>query len=147
MTDIFPVFTRMQDQKIRLTKIRKLLVEILIRSDGPVTVSQLLSLVHPKSPKVNKTTIYRQLEFLIQNSLAKSVDFGDGTIRYEWDSKDHHHHLICQKCHRIESVNLTGDLTILERKITEQKQFQILRHSLEFFGYCSRCYPVNTVKS
>ena len=67
----------------------------------------LLVSVRSSKTGVNKTTICRELDFLMGKGLIKEIEFGEGKKRYEIDSgSDHHHHLICLNCKKVEDVDL-----------------------------------------
>lgn len=82
--------------------------------------------------KVNKTTIYRSLEKLMTNGVILEIDFSDGKKRYELAESKHHHHLICISCSTVKDVSL-------DEKFNVPKSFKVVKHNLEFFGYCKNC--------
>lgn len=118
----------------RITPARKNIYLIFRRSKSPLTPNDVMDKV-----RVNKTTVYREIDFLIKNKLITGVSFGDGQLRYESTLLGHHHHLICLKCHKVNDTRLDGELFDLERKIKNQNNFSVTRHNLEFFGYCESC--------
>jgi Fe2+ or Zn2+ uptake regulation protein len=90
--------------------------------------------------KTNKTTVYRQVDDLVLHGVLEEVQFGDGVMRYEVKLKDdHHHHVLCVGCGKVTDVVFEEDLKKHEKIIEKKTKFKILRHSLEFFGRCSRC--------
>ena len=88
---------------------------------------------------VNKTTIYRELAFLKKQNIILELQFDDNTKRYEIMPANHHHHIVCVRCEKVEDVVLEKDLDAEEKVITQNKKFQILHHSLEFYGICKMC--------
>lgn len=133
------VINKIRSKGHRITRVRGLVAELFINSSEPLTAQDLISGLHAMEMKVNKTTVYRELTFLLNNGIVKAVDFGDGTKRYELAGDEHHHHLICINCKKVEDVDLNMDLDKEEAKIAKEKNFKILNHSLEFFGLCSSC--------
>ncbi len=123
----------------RITKARGLVAELFINSSEPLTAQALILGLQTLGLKVNKTTVYRELTFLLDNEIIKSIDFGDGVKRYELQENEHHHHIICVNCKKVEDVDLTTDLDKEEAKISKDKNFKIINHSLEFFGLCANC--------
>ncbi len=122
----------------KITQVRKGLIEIIFGgTTKPVTVSELIYLLKQNKIRVNKTTVYRQLQFLLTQKLIQVVDFADGIKRYEIAGGKHHHHLVCDSCGFIEDIPLDENLLI--SKATQNTQFRIERHSLEFFGKCVKC--------
>lgn len=106
--------------------------ELISKSDLPVDANYLIDKL-----KVNKSTVYRQIEKLIEDGKVIEVDFGDGKKRYELRSSHHHHHLVCRKCSTIKDVVLDEKLIIKE--FAKRTDFKVESHTLEFFGLCSKC--------
>ena len=123
----------------RITPTREALLEIFCRHLKPQTSQELLLSLEKKGFKVNKTTIYRQLEVLTKVGLIKEINFADRAKHYELASDNHHHHLVCQSCNKVEDVNLDNDLDKQEQTILKKNHFKVLQHSLEFFGLCGKC--------
>ena len=118
----------------RITKARRLIIELLSNSPTPLTVTDILTHM-----RVNKTTVYREIESLLVKGYMSEVDFGDGKKRYELTSRGHHHHLVCVKCKSVTDVVVAEDLAKTQKVIEEKNKFTILKHNLEFFGVCSNC--------
>ncbi len=119
---------------LKITSVRKQILEILNTSTKPLTAHEILSEI-----EANKTTIYREIETLLKAGYLNEVDFGDRNKRYELSSLGHHHHLVCIKCHGVEDVVLKETLFNEEKFISQANKFKVLRHNLEFFGYCHNC--------
>ena len=123
----------------RLTRVRATLTHILKSDHGPFSVAELLQRLRVRGLRANKTTVYRQLEFFRREDLIKEVNLGEKQSRYEWSERDHHHHVVCLKCRKVEAVRLSEDLQRQERFIEQEKKFIINHHELEFFGLCRKC--------
>ena len=125
----------------RITKIRQAMIEALVAARNPVSAPQLLEQVSLKHPSVNKTTIYRELDFLADNQILSEIDILDGMKRYEiLHPNHHHHHLVCTSCRDIQCVEVPHhDLHALEGQIQQTHDFTVQSHVLEFFGLCKKC--------
>lgn len=134
------VLRKLKDQGFRETKARKALIELLLKSNQPLAISEIQNNLK-KVYKIgtNKTTVYREISFLIDQQVAREVDFGDKKKRYESAIGDHHHHLICTNCARVEDFELQQDLFEEEKRISKNKNFKVTSHTLEFFGLCRNC--------
>lgn len=132
------IISRLKLDGHRITPARSKIVDLLTNSKEPLSAIDLIEAFHSVGMKVNKTTIYRELDFLIRNALLKEIEFGEGRKRYEIDT-GHHHHLICINCKKIEDVDLKADLTAEEKRIEQETGFKVESHSLEFFGHCKNC--------
>lgn len=133
----------LKQKKLRITPIRKLLIESLAKSPYPLSAIDIKLILQQQDTLCNKTTIYREIQSLVRSDLLKEVDFGEGKKRYEI-TNSHHHHLVCQKCKRIKEIDLDltkfeEQLLILQNKINNFSDFKINQHNLEFFGICKVC--------
>ena len=121
----------------RITRVRQKLLEIFTQEQLPLSVKELISQLKQGRIEVNKTTVYRELEFLLKQKFVSVVDLSDGAKRFESSDSDHHHHLICDNCGSIEDMPLNDHL--LERELIGKTKFKVQRHALEFFGFCADC--------
>ena len=104
----------------------------------PADYCQIMEHLDKIGLKVNKTTVYRNLNTLLVENKITELDFGEGKKRYELNKK-HHHHLVCNQCKKIECFEITQDLRQQEAEITKNTEFKITSHVLEFFGVCKGC--------
>lgn len=119
------------------TPARTSIIEFLSNSKTPVDVEQIINYLRSKKLATNKVTVYRTMDFLYKNGIVERFEFGEGKFRYEI-KKNHHHHLICTNCGRIEDIE--GEyLEKLEKDIFKNSKFKVMSHSLEFFGICKSC--------
>ena len=134
------VLEQLSNAGFRLTKLRKVLVELIASSRGPLSVSDLRSALLVSKLAPNKSTLYRELYFLMEQKLVAEVDFLDGMKRYEFIAHDgHHHHIICTKCKAVECVEVCFDTSALLADLAKHSDFLVQNHVLEFFGLCGNC--------
>jgi len=89
-------------------------------------------------PHLGRATVFRAVETLVKMGLLNRIDFADGSHSYRACGDQHHHHLICKKCHRVVDV----EVCIPEQQVIEigvENDFEIDGHSLAFFGVCADC--------
>jgi Fe2+ or Zn2+ uptake regulation protein len=120
------------------TKIRESLIEVLLKHQTPLSITEILSELSKSDLTPNKTTVYREIEFLRNQQILQEIEFGDGKKRYEI-SENHHHHIICLNCGLIKDLPMEQELNEEENKIIKNLGFKPIGHSLEFFGLCSKC--------
>ncbi len=142
MADTEIIFERLRKEGFRLTSTRKAVLRLFLSGESPMTVPELLLRLSTEGISVNKTTVYRELDFLITRKLIREVQLGDGLRRYEYLKGGHHHHLVCVKCKNIECFEMKACLKEFEEQITAEKNFTFIKHSLEFFGICALCNGV-----
>lgn len=134
------IFSEMKRLRLRLTRTRRAFVAVLLGAATPLSASHILARLEQDGLRVNKTTVYREIERLEQLGIIVGVELGDRQKYYEYTLTAHHHHLVCTKCERIEDVAVDERaLMVQEKAMAHEKHFRILRHSLEFFGLCWQC--------
>lgn len=129
------------EKKSRFSATRNLILSLLSKSKQPLSVFDLQKAFEMQKFLANKTTIYRELDFLKEQKLIEEFQLDDGVRRYEALSR-HHHHVVCVKCKKIECVELVTELKSQEKEIEENNKFKIISHSLEFYGLCQKCQAV-----
>jgi len=127
-----------QLQDCRQTKTRQGVLALL-KKKSPLAAPVILAGLKKLGVSVNKTTVYRELEFLLNKKVISEIVFRDGLKRYEPKPSEHSHHLVCVDCQAVEQVVLDKDLDEQEKKISQRSHFKILHHSLEFYGLCRKC--------
>jgi Fur family transcriptional regulator, ferric uptake regulator len=128
------IIKSLRENKKRITPGRRKIVELFCRNTSPLSVRFLVS-----KTKLNKTSVYRELALLDKLGIVQDVDFADRKKRYELKDLEHHHHLVCIKCKHVDDIKLTESLNFEEKRIEKLKKFRVLKHNLEFFGYCQSC--------
>lgn len=130
--------TFLKDKGYKATRARSAIIKLFARASLPASAKDVITCLAKEGLKVNKTTIYRELEFLTEQNILQVIHWGDSVIRYEKAEHggNHHHHLICNTCGRVEDVNLKDEKLVKE---ASQTGFKVKSHSLEFFGLCTGC--------
>lgn len=124
--------------KLRRSGARERILAVLASVSKPFTAAEILTLLSRKGARVNKTTVYREVETLKKAGLVREVFFRNDTALYEL-AGDHHHHLVCVSCGDVRDVRLKESFESEERRLERAERFSILEHSLEFFGMCEQC--------
>lgn len=124
---------------IRITTTRKMIVDIFVTIAKPLSVQEILAALHKRKKMVNKTTVYRELEFLENKHMIRQVQLGQDRKRYELTSGKHHHHIRCMKCEKIVDIDFPDHLKKTVRFIEKNTDFLVVDHSLEFIGLCASC--------
>lgn len=87
---------------------------------------------------IGLATVYRVLTQFEQAGLVARHHFEGGHSVFELDQGEHHDHMLCITCGRVEEFL---DDTIEERQkvIAEKAGFRITDHSLYIYGVCPDC--------
>lgn len=123
----------------RITPVRRAILELLVGAKKPISAEELLKRLGSMNLSPNKTTVYRELDFLEAQKLIRSLSLNPERRMYEITGAGHHHHLMCMKCEQVEDVAMEDDMKAYEKRLGKKSSFKILDHSLEFFGLCKNC--------
>ncbi len=131
----------LRSSKLKYTKQRELILQIIYdNDDGHFTPEDIYNLIKKSYPKVKLgiATVYRTLTLLEEANIVSSISFGVQGKKYEFGLKDHHDHLVCLKCGRIEEF---FDKTIekQQEKIAKKFNFKMTGHIMKITGVCSVC--------
>jgi len=106
------------------------------RTDHP-TAEDIYRTVKRAYPMISQNTVYYTLSTLKEAGLISEVNFGHEHARFD-ANMDRHHHLVCVSC---QEINDLYDETLDRLSMSSKKgrQYAILGHRVEFYGYCKRC--------
>ena len=90
----------LHENGLKTTPARIAVLDLLEKQNNPTDV---FSIVEKLENQVDQATVYRILEILTEKKIINRFEFGEGKYRYEFQ-KNHHHHLICTSCAKIEDV-------------------------------------------
>lgn len=122
---------------LKLTPQRRVIVDIIHDTGDHLTAEEIISYVHSKMPRVNKSTIYRTLELLEKNECVFKSESGNQTI-YHHAEEGHHHHLICQQCGKTTDCNENLFLSV-EKSLAEKYGFRVSFKHIVMSGLCETC--------
>ena len=127
-------------QGAKMSRVRRGLVEIFCMATHPLTVPELLEQLAAQGSTVNKTSVYRELEFLIDREVVQVLELG--TVGSKYELHGHHHHAVCSNCQAVfclETPELEAPLHAWEQRLTDQYGFSAHQHLLHFSGLCQNC--------
>jgi Fur family transcriptional regulator, ferric uptake regulator len=90
---------------------------------------------------VGLATVYRVLTQFEAAGLVSRHNFEGGHSVFELSQGEHHDHLVCVKCGRVEEF---VDETIEQRQqlIAKRANFKMTDHALNIYGLCPDCQKV-----
>lgn len=125
----------------RYTRNRREIVQILVGSERPLSITELLA----HSETLPQSSAYRNLARLEEAGVVVRVAAADEFARYELseDLTGHHHHLICTECGDVADFTLPEPVEhALESALAEAAGlvgFAGRHHRLDVVGHCSAC--------
>ena len=90
--------------------------------------------------RVGIASVYRALEGLDQLGLVQRVDLGDGIARFEpaHVGGEHHHHLVCDDCGKVEPFADPALESAIER-VAAGRRYAVAAHDVVLRGACEDC--------
>ena len=132
----------------RLTDLRQTVLTLMLEADGPLTAYQLLDQLKEIRKGAVPPTVYRALDFLIENRLIHKVERLNAFIPCSGTDHDHHdvQFLICRQCGTVSEIEDHGVAKALA-KAAEKKGFQPSNAGVELDGTCAACATAGTPHS
>jgi len=116
---------------------QRLTILAALRPGEHVSADDVLARVAPLLPAVNRSTVYRTLEFLRDLGFVSETDLGEGVRQFELMDQ-RHHHLVCTGCGA--TTELDDRLVApLRAAIAERYGFEAMVDHLALFGRCAAC--------
>jgi Fur family ferric uptake transcriptional regulator len=119
---------------------RTRVIGYLDAQDCCVAAQDIHQALHTSGERVGLATVYRVLDALVGTRLVQRVDLGDGVARFEpvRDSVEHHHHIVCDDCGRIEPF-ADARLERVLRDVEQSSGYEVAGHDIVLRGACSAC--------
>jgi Fur family transcriptional regulator, ferric uptake regulator len=123
---------------MKTSSVDQIIIDFLSLKQHHFTSQQVFDQIKTRLPAVNRSTIYRSLERLVNQGKISVSDIGTGSLVYELVENTTHHHLVCQQCHQIITIP-PEEVTKLFNTIEQNSHFQIITNHLILYGICSFC--------
>lgn len=129
----------------RYTKARRRVVEVLFKSERPLTLPEIVA----SDAQLAQSSTYRNLDLLVQVEAVERVISAHDHTHFELSQEliGHHHHLICIECGLILDIelkkSLEQDLTDQLTQIGQSYGFSVTGHQLDIEGHCGDCDKYN----
>jgi Fe2+ or Zn2+ uptake regulation protein len=121
----------------RMTSQRLAILHVLCHARTHLSPSEIYKQAKQELPGLTEPTVYRTLEFLAENGLARPAHTGNGRLRYEIAGDDHHH-LVCRLCgNEIEMEH--SFLETLYQELESTTGYLRIDSHMTFFGICPAC--------
>jgi len=114
------------------------ILELLEENNCHLKAHEVYETLQPRFPALNPSTVYRALERLAKAGTISVSDIGTGASVYEKVTDGMHHHLVCQKCGQVHTIDhkMVGSFF---GSITDKFGFEITTNHLVLFGTCEKC--------
>lgn len=130
------------EQNVKFTKLRQNILQLIWENDSPIKAYDILKILKVNFPSSKPITIYRTLDFLMENKLIHRLETQNAFMpcNHPKSSEDHHcYFIICVKCHQV-SEGCKDDLLTIVFDQLGKKNFRPSKVVLEIQGFCSNCW-------
>lgn len=131
---------RLRARGLRWTPQRRVLVEVLSRTDGHVTGAELVERCRELDPGTIPSTVYRTLDVLEELGVLSHSHGADGREEFHVLPDSEHGHLYCQRCG--EQWELAADDPAVVAAVgafAAQRGFAVDVSHLTMIGRCAAC--------
>jgi Fur family ferric uptake transcriptional regulator len=119
---------------------RRLVVDFVGRQDCCLSVQEIHERLRAEDARVGLASVYRAVEGLLDAGLVQRVELGDGIARFERadPAGEHHHHLVCDGCGKVEPFEDASLETAIER-VAGGRGYAVAAHEVVLRGACMDC--------
>ena len=129
---------RLREAGERVTRQRLLVADALDAVRKQVTAQELWDRLRKRDPDIGRATVFRTLEALVVAGVARRLEQDGHVYAYVACRPEHHHHLACHRCGRVEEID-EGYIRPVADRLASERGFRIDDARLDFYGLCGRC--------
>jgi Fur family ferric uptake transcriptional regulator len=120
--------------------VRNAIVELLDEQSCALSAVEIGEALAERGRGASRASVYRVMEELERIGLLARVEVGQGIVRYEplREGPGHHHHLVCERCGRLEPFTDDG-LERAIRRLSERLPLEVSEHEIVIRGACRSC--------
>ncbi|MDR5902102.1 MULTISPECIES: transcriptional repressor [Halomonas] len=128
-----------QQRGARFTPIRRRVLEMIAEASGALKAYDLLDRLADEHASARPPTVYRALEFLIDQGLVHRIESLNAYVACPCPEHSHGFQLlICRLCGRVEELHLE-DVNAQLADCAQQLGFRVERQTIELLGRCDAC--------
>jgi Fur family ferric uptake transcriptional regulator len=129
---------RLHARGLRWTPQRRVLIEVLARSDGHVTGADLVERCRAVDPATTPSTVYRTLDVLEELGVVRHAHGADGREEFHVLPGADHGHLHCLGCREAWEIG-EAEAAALVDALRSKRGFVVELSHLSVAGLCRRC--------
>ncbi|RMG54076.1 MAG: ferric iron uptake transcriptional regulator [Gammaproteobacteria bacterium] len=124
---------------LKVTLPRMKILEILQNSEKKhLSAEDIYKLLLEAGEEIGLATVYRVLTQFEAANLVTRHHFEGGQAVFELEQGEHHDHLVCIKCGKVEEF-LNETIESCQQKIADNAGYRITDHALIIYGVCPDC--------
>lgn len=123
----------------KFSRQRESIKEYLATTKEHPTADMVYDHIRKIYPNISLGTVYRNLNFLLDQGSIIKISYGDGSDRFDGNVLPHYH-FVCRQCSSVEDITLPKETE--EQFMNSAKENfngSIEASSTYFYGICSKC--------
>jgi Fur family ferric uptake transcriptional regulator len=102
-----------------------------------MTAEDVFKALLAEGSDIGLATVYRVLMQFEQAGLLTRSNFESGKSVFELNEGQHHDHLVCLNCGRVEEF-FDAEIEARQRAVAEARGFSLQEHSLALYAHCTK---------
>jgi Fur family ferric uptake transcriptional regulator len=102
-----------------------------------MTAEDVFKALLAEGSDIGLATVYRVLMQFEQAGLLTRSNFESGKAVFELNEGQHHDHLVCLDCGRVEEF-YDADIEQRQRAVAQERGFALQEHSLSLYAHCTK---------
>ena len=129
----------LKDAGLKITLPRIKILQILESAEvHHVSAEDVYKLLLASGEEIGLATVYRVLTQFEQAGLVVRHNFDGGHSVFELASEEHHDHIVCVRCGKVEEFN-DSKIEKRQEEVASQFGFELTDHHLNMYGLCPDC--------
>ena len=129
---------RLRQAGERVTRQRLRVAGALDVAGRQLTAQELWERLRRQDPTIGRATVFRTLEALVAAGVARRLEQDGHVYAYVACRPEHHHHLSCHRCGRVEEIG-EGVIQPVTDRVRADIGFRIDDARVDFYGLCASC--------
>lgn len=124
--------------KVTLPRIKILQILENQSHERHLTAEQVYKILLSDDEDIGLATVYRVLTQFEAAGLVTRHHFEGGNSIFELAQNEHHDHILCIKCGRVDEFS-DQQIETRQKAIANKLGYELTDHSLYLYGYCPQC--------
>ena len=103
-----------------------------------MTAEDVFRVLLQERSDIGLATVYRVLTQFEQAGILRRTHFEGGKALFELDGGQHHDHLVCTGCGRVEEF-FDSEIERLQQEVAATKGWSVQDHAMSLYGLCAEC--------
>jgi Fur family transcriptional regulator, ferric uptake regulator len=125
---------------LKVTIPRLKILQILEKqvNERHLTAEMVYKILISENEEIGLATVYRVLTQFEAAGIVTRHHFEGGNSIFELDTGDHHDHILCMKCGKVDEF--TDELIeVRQQEVASQLGYDLVDHGLYLYGFCPKC--------